>query len=314
LGRSADVKPGDWVMAIGNPFNLAHTATVGVISAINRPFPVSEGHWQQVLQTDAAINPGNSGGPLLNLRGEVVGINTAIIANGVAGNVGVGFAIPIDAVRDLLPELRKGSVTRGRIGVQVSPVTSRLVEPLRLKDTSGALVRSVEQNGPGAAAGIEPGDVIVRFNGEAIADTNELVKVVSGTEPGSAVPVEVVRDGALRTLRVTVASLELDQGGTAASASETGFGMSLQALTPQLRGHFQVPQSRTGAVVTNVQQGSAAARAGLRAGDVILEVNRRPVSSAADASAGLRAVNPGDTAFVLVWRQGQEVFVTMTRE
>jgi serine protease Do len=314
LGRSADVKPGDWVMAIGNPFNLAHTATVGVISAINRPFPVSEGHWQQVLQTDAAINPGNSGGPLLNLRGEVVGINTAIIANGVAGNVGVGFAIPIDAVRDLLPELRKGSVTRGRIGVQVSPVTSRLVEPLRLKDTSGALVRSVEQNGPGAAAGIEPGDVLVRFNGEAIADTNELVKVVSGTEPGSAVPVEVVRDGALRTLRVTVASLELDQGGTAASASETGFGMSLQALTPQLRGHFQVPQSRTGAVVTNVQQGSAAARAGLRAGDVILEVNRRPVSSAADASAGLRAVNPGDTAFVLVWRQGQEVFVTMTRE
>jgi serine protease Do len=316
MGRSADVRPGDWVMAIGNPFNLAHTVTVGVISAINRPFPVSEGHWQQVLQTDAAINPGNSGGPLLNLRGEVVGINTAIVANGGAGNVGVGFAIPIDAVRDLLPELRKGSVRRGRIGVQVSPVTRRLVEPLGLKDSSGALVRSVDQNGPAAAAGIEPGDVIVRFNGEAIADTNQLVQVVSRSEPGSTVPVEVVRNGSPLTLQVKVAVLELGEGATAlgASASETGFGMSLQPLTPQLRAQLQVPQGRSGAVVAEVQQGSAAARAGIRAGDVLLEVNRRSVGSAADASAALRTVKPGDTAFALVLRQGQEVFVIMTRE
>jgi serine protease Do len=138
FGRSSVMKPGDWVMAIGNPFNLAHTVTVAVISAVERPFPLSEGRVQDVLQTDAAINPGNSGGPLLNLRGEVVGINTAILTHGpIAGNVGVGFAVPIDAVRELLPQLRRGDVTRGRIGVQITPVTNELVEPLGLEDRRG---------------------------------------------------------------------------------------------------------------------------------------------------------------------------------
>jgi serine protease Do len=162
FGRSATMKAGDWVMAIGNPFNLTHTVTVGVISAIERPFPLAEGRIQDVLQTDAAINPGNSGGPLLNVRGEVVGINTAILANGpFAGNVGVGFAVPIDAVRELLPELRRGDVTRGRIGVQITEVTEELVEPLGLDDRAGALIRLVDRDGPAGDAGIEPGDVIV---------------------------------------------------------------------------------------------------------------------------------------------------------
>jgi serine protease Do len=154
LGNSTAVKPGDWVMAIGNPFNLAHTVTVGVISATGRPFPLSEGRWEDVLQTDAAINPGNSGGPLLNIRGEVIGINTAILSGGpVGGNVGVGFAVPIDIVRELLPELRSGTITRGRIGVQVTPVTKALAKPLGLDAPRGALVRMVERGGPAAVAG-----------------------------------------------------------------------------------------------------------------------------------------------------------------
>ena len=315
LGRSEVVRPGDWVMAIGNPFNLAHTVTVGVISAINRPFPVSEGHWQQMLQTDAAINPGNSGGPLLNLRGEVVGINAAIVANGGAGNIGVGFAIPIDAIHELLPELRRGTVTRGRIGVQITPVTRGLIRPLGLKDTSGALVRSVDPNGPAAAAGIEPGDVIVRYNGSAIEETSQLVHLVSRTAPGGTVPVEIIRDGKPRTVQVKVTALELDEDATSsATASETGFGMSLQPLTPQLRGQLKVPPERSGAVVRDVERGGVAARAGLRAGDVIVEVNRHAVTGVGDTSAALRDVKPGDTAFLLISRDGQEVFITMTRE
>jgi serine protease Do len=313
LGQSDAVKPGDWVMAIGNPFNLAHTVTVGVISAIDRPFPVSEGRWQQVLQTDAAINPGNSGGPLLNLLGEVVGMNTAILS-AQGGNVGVGFAVPMNAIRELLPELRRGSVTRGRIGVQVSPVTRELVEPLGLKDPSGALVRSVDRDGPAAAAGIQPGDVIVRYNSKPIADSNELTALVSRSTPGTTVPIDVIRNGQERTVNVRIAPLEQSQTETHQSAADAGFGMSLQDLTPQFRTQLQLPAGRSGAVVTNVDPGSPAAAAGLRPGDVVLEVNRMPVRSAADVAAALRRVKEGETAFALVWRKGQEVFVTLMRE
>ena len=211
LGNSGAVKPGDWVMAIGNPFNLAHTVTVGVISATGRPFPVSEGRWEDVLQTDAAINPGNSGGPLLNLRGEVIGINTAILSRGpVAGNVGVGFAVPIDTVRELLPELRKGTITRGRIGVQVTSVTKALAKPLGLDAPRGALVRMVERGGPAAAAGLAAGDVIVSFNGKPIEESDDLSAAVSRTKPGTSVPVEAVRGGKRQTFTVAVGALESD--------------------------------------------------------------------------------------------------------
>jgi serine protease Do len=226
LGSSGEVQPGDWAIAIGNPFNLAHTVTVGVISAIGRPFPVSEGRWQDVLQTDAAINPGNSGGPLLNLRGEVIGVNTAIVSGGlVGGNLGVGFAIPIDVVRELLPELCEGTITRGRIGVQISPVTKDLAEPLGLKEARGALVRLVEKSGPAAAAGIEPGDVIVRYNDEAVEESDDLVEMVTRTAPDTTVPVEVVREGQRRTVRVTVARLELEDADVRpGEPADTGFG------------------------------------------------------------------------------------------
>ena len=168
FGDSDQMAPGDLVVAIGNPFNLAHTVTVGVISAKGRPFPATEGRVQEMLQTDTAINPGNSGGPLLNLRGEVIGINTAILSTGpTGGNVGIGFAVPINIVRNLLPQLHEGKVTRGRIGVQITAVPKEALSALGLDTQRGALVSSVEPRGPAARAGIEPGDVILEYRGES---------------------------------------------------------------------------------------------------------------------------------------------------
>jgi serine protease Do len=230
------------------------------------------------------------------------------------GNVGVGFAIPIDTVRELLPELRSGRTTRGRIGVQITPVTENLVKPLGLQNADGALVRQVERDGPADAAGIEPGDVIVRYGSEAVEDTERLVSMVTRTKPGTDVPVEVVRDGQRQTLRVTVAPLDLTEDGAGTGTpTDTGFGMSLRGLTPDVRAKLQVPSTRQGAVVAAVESGGAAARAGVRSGDVVLEVNGMNVHGPADAAGAMRMLPSEDAALVLLWRERQELFVTITR-
>jgi serine protease Do len=212
FGDSSMMEPGDWVMAIGNPFNLAHTVSVGVISATSRPFPVSESNggsrFANVLQTDAAINPGNSGGPLLNVRGEVIGMNTAIYSNtslgGQAGNIGIGFAIQINTLRDVLPGLRQGKITRGRIGVSVVPVTPEAADALNMTDRKGALVAQVVKGGPSANAGLEPGDVIVQFNGKPVAKSDDLPQLVGSTAPGTTVPVKIIRKGKDMTMNIKV--------------------------------------------------------------------------------------------------------------
>src|SRR5919204_590329 len=211
FGDSSQMQPGDWVMAIGNPFGLAHTVSVGVISALERPFPTTEGRSTQVLQTDAAINPGNSGGPLLNVRGEVIGINSAIYTDArQAGNIGIGFAIPINTVRELLPQLRTGKITRGMIGVSIGVIPQNALETLGLKNREGALVASVVPNGPSAKAGLEPGDVIVQFNGKPVKDRDALVAMVIATPPNTTVPVKVMRDKEEKTLNVKVGELDLE--------------------------------------------------------------------------------------------------------
>jgi serine protease Do len=277
-----------------------------------------------MLQTDAAINPGNSGGPLLNIRGEVIGMNTAIIANGrQEGNIGIGFAVPINAVRDLLPQLHTGKVTRGRIGVQIAPVPRDAFQDFGLKSRVGAVVSSVAPGGAADKAGIQPGDVIIEFNGRPVPNSNNLVNMVTATKPGTSVPVKVVREGRDRTLNVTVDELDLQaergrQGRSSeppepAEQGSESFGLTLGNLTPQRSRQLQLPAGQTGALVTEVDPSGPSAGA-LRPGDIITAVNRQPVTNATEAGRALRQVQAGRIAQILVWRDGTQVFVTVRKE
>jgi serine protease Do len=328
FGDSGQMQPGDWVMAIGNPFGLAHTVSVGVISALERPFPTTEGRSTQVLQTDAAINPGNSGGPLLNIRGEVIGINSAIYTDArQAGNIGIGFAIPINTVRELLPQLRSGKITRGMIGVSIGTIPQNATESLGLKNREGALVASVLPNGPSAKAGLEPGDVIVQFNGKPVKDRDALVSMVIATPPNTTVPVRVIRDKEEKTLNVRVGELDLDaeqqalgngRGGRGDNnpqqETSSGFGMSLSNITPDVARRLRLDADARGAVVVDVDPGSPAARAGIMEGDVITRVGRASVNSVADASRELGRVPSGGTVILRVLRGGQDTAVVVTKE
>src|SRR4051812_34169319 len=211
FGDSSQIEAGDWVMAIGNPFGYEHTVTVGVISATSRAFRVTTGRSNDMLQTDAAINPGNSGGPLLNVRGEVIGMNTAIITNARSeGNIGIGFAVPSNTVRDLLPQLHTGKVVRGRIGVSVLAVPREGYEDFGLTKRAGAIVAEVTPGGAALKAGMEPGDVIVQYNGRPVGNNDELVKMVVATKPGTSVQVKVLRNKQEKTLNVVVDELDLE--------------------------------------------------------------------------------------------------------
>jgi serine protease Do len=331
FGDSSQMAPGDWVMAIGDPFNFAYTITVGVISATKRTLPVTDGRSNDMLQTDAAINPGNSGGPLLNMRGEVIGINTAIISNSrTEGNIGIGFAVPINTVRDLLPQLRAGKVSRGRIGVQVSAVPRDGYEDFGLSSRSGAIVASVTPDHAAAKAGLQPGDVIVQYNSRPIKDRDELVAMVIGTKPGTTVPIKVLRNKQEKTLNVQVEELDLEneQGGSSAprrsndqgndqpqEESSGGFGVTLSNVTPQISRRIQLPNGQSGALVTDVDPSSSAA-VQLRPGDVIMSVNGKPVSNASDAKRELDKVQSGRIARLLLWRTNPngEVFVAVKKD
>jgi serine protease Do len=326
FGDSEQISPGDWVMAIGNPFGYRHTVTVGVVSATGRAFQVSRGRNNDMIQTDAAINPGNSGGPLLNIRGEVIGVNTAIITNTRAeGNIGIGFAVPINTIRDLLPQLHTGKVIRGRIGVQVTEVPRDAFEDFGLKSRAGAVVNQVTPGGAAAKAGVEPGDVITQFNGRPVAKSDDLVKMVVATKPGTSVPVKVLRNKQEKTLNVTVEELDLEAEQNQGRRSPTpdqeppeqhstgSFGLTLDNLTPQLARRLRVPSGQSGAVVSDVDADGPAAGL-LRGGDVILSVNGKAVSNAAEAAAELRTVQSGHLAQLRVWRGDQEVFVPVKKE
>ena len=318
FGDSSQMAPGDWVMAIGNPFGFGHTVTVGVISAIGRPFTSVPGRSQDVLQTDAAINPGNSGGPLLNIRGEVVGINTAIVSDRQA-NVGIGFAVPSNTVRALLTELQSGKVTRGRIGVQIMNVTRDSFEDLGLTERMGAIVSSVQEGGPADTANVQPGDVIVSYNGTRIENTEDLQSKVVATRPGTTIPVMVMRAGEEVTLNVTIEELDLDTEAeqptqTVEDNLSEGFGMTLQDLTPQNSARLRLPDNTEGAVVVDLANGGSAEAGGARPGDVIVSVNRVNVTNATDAIRELNLVESGRTAFLLVQRGPNRVFLQVLKE
>jgi serine protease Do len=323
LGDSSALAPGDWVMAIGNPFELGHTVTVGVISYSGRPFATTEGRFQNMLQTDASINPGNSGGPLIDTSGNVVGINSAILAGeGSGGNIGIGFAVPIDTVKELLPQLRQGRVHRGELGVQIlsAPITDEEAKSLGVPSSEGAIVSRVAPQSPAADAGLRAGDVIVEFNGQPIKDSSQLTALVVGTSAGTKVPITYYRNGQRQTTTAIIDDLRLeDDGGRADNSSSdhaavSGFGLTLGNMTPDVARQLQIPPSTQGALVEDVEPFTPAASSGLRPGDVIVQVNRNPVQSAQDATRIFRQVKPGDSAFLLLNRQGAQVFVSVRRE
>jgi serine protease Do len=333
FGDSAQMQQGDWVMAIGNPFALGHTVTVGVISALDRPFGGTATRQQPMIQTDAAINPGNSGGPLLNIRGEVIGMNTAIYTDAQrAANIGIGFATPINTIRELLPQLRTGKISRGVIGVEIGrdPVTKDLAKELGLPNTNGAVVSSVTPDSPAERAGLRRGDVIVEYNGRPVTDSDSLVNMVVATKPGTTVPVTVYRDNQRKTLSITPGELDLEaeaNGGRPSRRPDstqpddqtaTDFGMQLEAITPEAARQLEIPRGRGGAIVADIDRDSAAARSGVQPNDVILEINRQPVSNVSQVTRALQSAPAGRPVFLVVWRvdrngDGREYFFTMTK-
>jgi serine protease Do len=329
FGDSEQIQPGDWVMAIGNPFGFSHTVSVGVVSGIGREFDVTEDGTRKtrVIQTDAAINPGNSGGPLLNLRGEVIGMNTAIYSDARRqGNIGIGFAMPINSVRELLPQLRTGKVTRGRIGIEVGDVARDAVDELQLKSRDGAVVGSVLPGSAAEKAGLDAGDVILTYNGKPIRRSEDLVQMVTATRPGTTVPLRIVRDGRERALSITVDELDLEaesqlsRGGQDTQrqpeldrATTEGFGFDLSDITPQIQRQLRLTDTR-GAVIASVESESPAWQVGLRVGDVIVRVGSQAIRSRDDAIRELSRIPAGGTALLRIVRDGRERFVTVTKE
>jgi len=309
LGDSDELRVGEWVLAIGNPFGLDHTVTAGIVSAKGRN--IGHGSYDQFIQTDASINPGNSGGPLINLRGEVVGINTAIYSR-TGGNVGIGFAIPVNVAKELVPQLKeKGKVQRGWIGVMIQKVTPEIAVAVGLPDAKGARVAEVVKGGPAQEAGLQAGDVIVSFNGRGFGDSGELPFLVARTPVGETVTLEVVRENKRRqTVKVRIAELK-EEPVTLAAREPERFGLSVQELSPSLRGDLDMGNDLNGVLVSAVEQGSVAEEAGVQQKDVILEVNRWKIRDVASYRAALQKIAKGKNVLLLIQRGENTFFLTL---
>ncbi len=311
LGSSENLEVGEWVVAIGNPFGLSHTVTVGVVSALGRS--IGAGPYDEFIQTDASINPGNSGGPLINIEGQVIGINTAIISGNTGGNVGIGFAIPIDIVAGILGDLKeKGTVTRGWLGVMIQKITPELAKSFGLARSEGALVGDVMPDGPAAKGGIQRGDVIIRFDGKQVRDMEDLPKIVAATSPNSIVDVDVIRDGAQMTFSVSIELLR-DAQETVVAAKANPLGLNVQDITEELARNLKL-ESTDGVLVSDVTAGNAAAEAGIRRGDVISEMNRSIVRNTRDYQNLLASVSKGSSVLFLIRRGGNTIYIAVKVE
>lgn len=307
LGDSNTVQVGDWVLAVGNPFGLAHTVTQGIISAKGRV--IGAGPYDDFLQTDASINPGNSGGPLLNLKGEVVGINTAILATGQ----GIGFAIPSNLAKEVIPQLKeKGKVTRGLLGVQIQVVTPDLAKSFGLEKPRGALIAEVNPGSPAEKAGLRRGDIIVEYKGKIIEEMHDLPRLVAHTAPGTTVTLKVLRHGQEKTFRVTIAELKEERQAWEREGEGTraDLGMAVRELTPSLAHRFRLRET-TGVVVIEVERGGPAGEAGIRPGDVILEINDQRIETQTDYRKAISSLKSGTPARLLIKRRGRTLFVAV---
>src|SRR5437899_7722951 len=308
-GGSARLKVGEPVMAIGNPFGLEQTVTTGIVSATGRV--IGEGPYDDFIQTDASINPGNSGGPLINARGQAVGINTAIVSRS-GGSVGIGFAIPVNLAKPVVSQLASaGHVTRGWLGVGIQPLTADLAKSFRLSQTDGALVTSVNAGSPAAKAGLKQGDVIVEYDGRPVGRAGDLPRAVAETPVGRAVPVKVVRDGKPLTRTATVGRLEDAREAKAEPApGEPALGVTARTLTPTVAQQLGLREQR-GVLVVGVNDGSRTEAAGLKAGDIIAEVDHRAVASVEDLQQALRRHPAGAPVLMLVQRDGDPLWLAV---
>jgi serine protease Do len=315
LGDSDRAQVGEWVMAVGNPFGMGgNSVTVGVVSFKGRPLDLStHGTPVEMIQTDAAINPGNSGGPLINARGEAIGINTLIISPGARQSSGVGFAVPINVAKSILPQLRtKGHVDRGWLGIQIQGVDEDLAKSLKLDAPKGAIVADVTPDSPAKRAGLEPGDVIVKVDGQEVKEAGDLSHHVAAKAPGSAVSLTVVRDGKARTLRATLGHFPESQADLARGGEhQEHLGMQLQPLTPDLARSLGLPAQTKGLAVAEVVPGSHAEDAGLRKGDVILSVNGKAVADVGAFKAQIARAEGTGLARLRVQRRDSARFLVI---
>jgi serine protease Do len=316
LGDSDKVRVGDQVLAVGNPLGIGQTVTSGIVSAKGRATGLSDGSFEDFLQTDAAINRGNSGGALVNTNGELIGINSQILSPS-GGNIGIGFAIPSNMAKAVMDQLLKtGKVRRGMLGVTIQSVDSDLAASLNLPAAKGAIVTSVQPGGPAEKSGMKRGDVITAVNGQSIVDTNQLRNVVAGMVPGTNVTVTVLRDGRQETFQLALAELperqssdgEEDDAGPSTGSEK--YGLTLQPLTADTASRFGLAASDQGLVVMKVDPNSTAASAGIRQGDLIQEVNRRPVRTFADFTAAVQ-LSGTRPALLLVKRQTATIYVPL---
>lgn len=313
LGDASKVRVGDVVLAVGNPLGVGQTVTMGIISAKGRATGLSDQSFEDFLQTDAPINQGNSGGALVDTRGELVGINSQILTPS-GGSIGIGFAIPSDMAENVMQQLIKtGTVRRARMGVTVQGVTSDLAQSLGLKDVRGALVSSVESGSPAAKAGIERGDVILSFNGQPVSDSNTLRNRVASSRPGSSASVTLMRNGREETKQLTLGELEGTRRATNDSEDRGKggrYGMAVSPLTPDVANQLGV-HAKSGLVVEEVTPASPASDAGIREGDVIVEVNHQPVNNLSQFQEAVKA-NGNRPALLLVNRQGNQLYLALT--
>jgi serine protease Do len=292
LGNSDDLKVGQWVVAIGNPFGLGHTVTAGIVSAKGRI--IGSGPYDDFIQTDTSINPGNSGGPLISLDGKVVGINTAIIQSGQ----GIGFAIPSNLAQGIISQLRdKGNVTRGWMGVSIQGITDDIADYYGLKNKNGVLVMEVFPGDPAEKAGIKAKDIIISVDGKDVKNSHDLTTIVAGINVDKTVKVKVLRDGNEKTFKVKIAKRD-DQDVASKNGGEMktdeNMGLTVMEITPEIEQRYNVGRSE-GLFISNVEPGSKAAKAGIRAGELIDEINRKPIRSKEDFDKAIKDVKPGDT-------------------
>ena len=308
LGDSDALRVGDWVIAIGNPFGLNHTVTAGIVSAKGRV--IGSGPYDDFIQTDASINPGNSGGPLFNTQGEVVGINTSIFTTS-GGNIGIGFAVPINMARTIIAQLKKeGTVTRGWLGISVQQLTPDLAKSFGRDTTEGVLVADVVAGGPAAEAGIKIGDIITSLNGEPLIKIKDLARITSTLPIGTAVDVTIVRDGTEQKLSLLVEQAEdVDSSKTAKQVPE--LGIQVQEISPEAARHWGYTDLREGVIINRVLPGSPADEAGLQPGDVVAEIDRKPIRTLNDYYGLLKTASLEEGLLLLVYRGKSSLYIAL---